>query len=475
MEPKEYIDTLQDLVSKKLEWFNSSVMEEMVNQYRLMDTCVKNLYELLVRRSVIMADPYRLDKRIVDIEIPESSPFNEQEMALIFGARLSDYETMLDYICTYFRFSVENINLATIKKLVSFNNYFDWKEVSTNSNKVNTKALALCIEAAKQGGDNVLCSSITDSVTKCNQSTQTINKDLSDLTIFQRELYKYELRKDLFQHPDFRIQKAFESEENEYAEIRRLYPKVMGKKPFYSDLINEIVKEDQAPDKEKRQKAVIDKLTIKGATVETKKEKKKQGPDSRVLLMSAVASLGIVGPIIGQLRLKMAENFDILFTKQKSFMNSLKEFFKKMFGIRDKNRVVELPIKDVTTGAEKIQKIDVNEFIYELVKKEHIYSGIGTKGAEYQRIASSSDEATLNFLNTQISELQATYNTIRSLDAFFKNEVDIMLRPRLRGVQMELGTFRTSIINVNKKRGEYVSYKEEVAQMKKLGISDDYE
>ena len=282
MEAKEYIDTLQDLVGKKLEWFNSHCLEEMLNQYRLMHTCVKNLYDLLVRRSVIMPDPYRLDKRIVDIELPDTAPFNENELPIIFGARLSDYETMLDYISTYFRFSVENLNLATIKKLVAFNNYFDWKEVSINNNKVNTKALATCIEGAKNGGDSVVFSSITDSINKCNQSTKNINQMLSELTIFQRELYKYELRKDLFQHPDFRGQKAFESEENEYAEIRRLYPKVMGKKPFYSDLISEIVKEDQAPDKEHRQKGVIDKLTIKGATIEEKKEKKKKAPDSRV-------------------------------------------------------------------------------------------------------------------------------------------------------------------------------------------------
>ena len=475
MEEKEFIDTLQDLVTKKLEWFNGKCMEDMLNQYRLLHTCVKNLYELLVRRSVINADPYRLDKRIVDIEIPESSPFNENEMPLIFGARLSDYETMLDYICTYFRFSVENISLATIKKLVAFNNYFSWNEVSINCNKVNTKALATCIEAAKKGGDSVLCSSITDSITKCKQSTQAINKELAELTIFQRELYKYELRKDLFQHPDFKAQKAFQSEENEYAEIRRLYPKVMGKRPFYSDLINEIIKEDQGSDKEKRQKAVLDKLKIKGVQVEEKKEKKKKAPDSRVLLMAAVQSLGIISPIIGQLRIKLSENFDILFTKKKSFFNTLSEIFKKIFGIQDKKRVVELPVKDLSNGAEKTQRVEVGEFIHELMKKEHIYAGIGAKGPEYQRIASSSDEATLNFLNNQISELQSTYNLIRSLDSFFKSEVDILLRPRLRGVQMELSTFRNSIINVNKKRGEYVSYKEELVQMEKLGIRDDYE
>ena len=473
MEQEEFSKTLQELVNKKLDWFNGKTLENMLDQYRLVHTCVKNLYDMLVRRSIIADDPYRLDKRIHDIVLPDSDPFNESEMPTIFGARLSDYETMLDFICTYFRFSVDNMTLSTIKKLVNFNNFFEWTKLSVNSNKVNTKALAHVLDTARSGGDTVVQSMITDSINKCGQTTELINKELSELASFERELYKCELRTDIFQHPDFRSEKAFQSEEQEMQEIRRLYPKVMGKKPFYSDLINEIIQEDQGADKEKRQQAVLKKLQLKGADDLDKKKEKKKGPDSRELLLAAVSSLGGMAPIIGQLRLKMAENFDLLFTKKKSFFSKLAETLKKIFGIEDKKRVVFLPVKDTSTGAEKEQKIEVSEFIHELMRKEHIYTGIGTKGLEYQKIVSSSDEAALNFLNAQVSEMQATYNLIRSLDTYFKSEVEILLRPRLRGVQMELSTLRTSIINVNKKRGEYVNFVEEAAQMKRLGIVDE--
>ena len=53
---------------------------------------------------------------------------------------------------------------------------------------------------------------------------------LNELGVFQRELYKGELRKDLFEHPDFNKAKAAESAEAELAEIKRLYAKVTGKK-----------------------------------------------------------------------------------------------------------------------------------------------------------------------------------------------------------------------------------------------------
>ena len=34
-------------------------------------------------------------------------------------------------------------------------------------------------------------------------------------------------------------------------------------------------------------------------------------------------------------------------------------------------------------------------------------------------------------------------------------------------------SFRNSIVNANKKRGEYASFKEESKQMEKLGITED--
>ena len=40
-------------------------------------------------------------------------------------------------------------------------------------------------------------------------------------------------------------------------------------------------------------------------------------------------------------------------------------------------------------------------------------------------------------------------------------------------MQIELSALRNSIINANKKRSEYVSYKEETVQMQKLGIADN--
>ncbi len=471
MEEYNFDAELQAALSKKQEWYNSESLQELLNEYRLMHTCVKNLYECFVKKSLIQPDPYRLDKKISEIVVPESSPFSESEIPKVFGARFSDYETMLDFICTYFRFSTENFSIQTVKKLLDLNKVFDWEDLSMNSSRMNTRALAMTINNAKTNSPNVVQSMINDSVAKCTQSSVVISKMLNELGVFLRELFKGGLRKDLFEHPDFDKAKAAESAEAEQAEIRRLYTKVTGKKTMYTDLIAEIVEEDHGPDKERKQAAVLERLAIKGTS---KVEKKKAaGPDTKEMLMQAIMALGAMSPTLTQLHAKLGENFTLLYQKKNTFFNKLMAALRKVFHIAEKERVCNLPVKDAKTGTERIQKINVNDFLTDLSRKERVYNGIGMKGIEYQKINASNEDAILAFVNKQISEVQSIFVIINSLDAYFKKEVDTEFKVKVKGMQIELSALRNSIINANKKRGEYASFKEEHAQMQKLGLADN--
>ena len=445
MEEEKFREELQEALAKKQEWYNSECLQNLLSQYRLMHSCVKNLYECFVKKSLITPDPYRLDKKISEIVVPESSPFSESEISKVFGERFSDYETMFDFICTYFRFSTENFTIQNVKKLIDFNKAFEWDDLSMNNPKMNTRALAITINNAKNGAPNVVQSMINDSVAKSAQATKEIARILNELGIFQRELYKGGLRKDLFEHPDFDKAKAAESPENELAEIKRLYTKVTGKKNFYNDLVNEIIEEDHGPDKERKQAAVLERLAIKNVTKTA--EKKKAGPDTKEMLMQAVMAIAACAPTIIQLHAKLSENFEVLFTRKATFWNKLM--------------------------VERIQKLNVSEFVIDLSKKERIYNGIGVKGVEYQRIESASEDAILTFVNKQISEIQSAFVIINALDAYFKNKVAAEHKARIKGMQIELSALRNSIINANKKRAEYASFKEEAAQMQKLGISNN--
>lgn len=50
-ESVDFINQLKEQLRNKAEWFNSQQLPAMLNHYRLLHTCVKNLYEALVKKK----------------------------------------------------------------------------------------------------------------------------------------------------------------------------------------------------------------------------------------------------------------------------------------------------------------------------------------------------------------------------------------------------------------------------------------
>ena len=146
---------------------------------------------------------------------------------------------------------------------------------------------------------------------------------------------------------------------------------------------------------------------------------------------------------------------------------------KKALNVPEKERTCTIPVTDQKTGNKSIEKIRVNEILEEIDSKKRVYAGIAVHGPEYDKIASASETAIINFINKQITENQTLFTNINALDDYFKSNVEILLRPKVKGMKIDLSSYRNAIINVNKKRGEYVSLREESEQMRKLGISSN--
>ena len=118
--------TLIPLLDEKAKWYDTEGLPKLLESYRLLHTCVKTLFDFLVKKSLITPDPYKLDKKINDIKAPDSQQFVESERSTIIGQRFSDYESMLDFLCNYYKFSTSHLNLTNIKKLLELNNAFHW-------------------------------------------------------------------------------------------------------------------------------------------------------------------------------------------------------------------------------------------------------------------------------------------------------------------------------------------------------------
>lgn len=463
----QFLIDLQNALKAKSEWMDSVFMQDLLGNYRLLYTCVKNLYDNITKKSLIHQDPYRMDKRISEIIVPPKSAFPETEIPTILGERFSDYEVMLDFICTYYRFTVDSISIPQIKKLMDFNRVFEWSKLGSSDADSNTKSLGIVLNQLRTNAPTVLISLINDSQGKCVSASEKINVMLNELAGFQKELYKGRLRKDIFEHPDFNKEKAYSSPEEEMNEIKRLYVKVVGKKAFYNDLVSEIIMEDQGKDALRLRQQVLDKLQVQ----EKAEKKTKKGPDLKELLETSLVTLCALAPTLSQINDKLKENFDLLYQKKKTPITVFIQSLKKALGIQPKEKIVEVPLTDAKTGSVTMIKIHVNTFLSDNDRKIRLYNAILNKGAEYGKITSSPEDVILQFINKQIGENQRLFVTLNALDDYFKKAVDISNRSKIKGLKIDLSAMHNSVINANKKRGEYVSLLEESEQMKKLGIS----
>ena len=47
MEDSQFTQQIQSAIAQKQEWFNTTGSPELLNQYRLLSSCVRNLFDML--------------------------------------------------------------------------------------------------------------------------------------------------------------------------------------------------------------------------------------------------------------------------------------------------------------------------------------------------------------------------------------------------------------------------------------------
>ncbi len=464
---ENFTKELFEVFDEKVRWYDTEELPRMLEEYRRLLAHVGNVYTTLLKKSTISADPYKLEKKISEIKPISDKPFNESERNLVIGTRLSDYESMLDFICNFFTFSVSNIKADRIKKLVDFNNGFQWHSVIATSASPNTKGLSDCLVPIRQGTDALATSVLNDSLSNAAKTVEIINGILKEFADFQREVYKVEIRREVMAHPSFLIDKVFESKESMLAQIKKVFQAVATKKAFYNELIDEIIEETIGDNAKEKQQSLISKLVVKKSS----KQAKEKQIDTRQILMDSVRSLGGVVPQLESIITKFQANSEVLENEKTSFWAKLIEIIQKAFNLDKKTLVYKIVLVDSMTQSKHYEHIDFNEFILSLQKRCKYYLSFSTrKTPGYEKIEAMSDEKVVEFISKNLSECQRLLGTLSALDDFFKETVTPLDRSKIKGIKMEISSLKNTIIKTNQRKAEYSSIIEEQKQMKKLGL-----
>lgn len=469
-ENENFTQQLFSAFEQKVNWYNSDLLPKVLECYRNLHAHVENLFTTLLNKGTIVEDPYKHDKKISKIVAPPDTVYSENERNIVIGTRLSDYESILDFVCNYLKFSVENLNVEQIKNLASLNSVFQWNAIVPSSTKPNTRGLAECLMPIKQGSDTLTASVINDSLNNAAKTVAFINSKLKELADFQREVYKMEIRKDIICSPLFPTDSAYSSPDSFMSCIKKAFPQLPTKKPFYQELIEEIIQEEIGSDKSERQKKLFDKLLV---TKETKEVKEKV-VDTRAILMDSVRTLAAVSPQLDSVVSKLEENCDVIENQKMSFWEKISDLLRQAFNIDKKPLIYKIIIVEPLTQAKKSEEVNFNSFLINIQKRSKYYTSFSMKKTPgYEKIDTLSDEKVLEFLNKQLAECQKLLVMLTAFDDFFKETASPMDRIKIKGIKMEITSIKNTIVKTNQRKADYSSVIEEQVQLKKLGITDE--
>lgn len=457
------------LLDEKAKWYDTEELPRLLEGYRLLHACVKSLFDFLVKKSLITPDPYKLDKKINDIKAPDGKQFVETERSTVMGQRLSDYESMLDFLSNYYKFSTAHLSLTNIKKLNDLNNSFHWANFTINNSKTNTRVLANIVAEGRQSSDTLTSSMIGDSLSKASKAMNDINAILKDYTEFRKEFYKGQIRRNVFSQSGFSAEKAFSSPMEEMNQIKKNFAAGMGKAAFISELIEEIIQEDQGEKKEEARNKTLAKMSITSKKQSTKQEKK---VDTKAMLLESLLTLGGLPSVLQAILEKVKANHDLLEASHTTLFEKFKRMLRKAFNLEEPPLYYPIIIVEHGTGAKKHEKINYNQFIADIATKAKRYTIFTQKKSQgYSKIVSMEEPKLFDFLSAQVTDCNRLLVLLNSLDDYFKAVATPQEKTRIKGLKIDITNMKNLVIKTNQKRADYASYIEEVEQMKRLGIS----
>lgn len=465
----DFTQQLIEAANNKLGWFNTTAIPKLLDEYRSFHSVIGTIQSMLEKKGLLIPDPYRMDARITKIELPENDHMNDGERAAKMGLRVSQYERTLDYITNVFKFSYEQLDDKAIRSLLEFNTFVNWTSLVETSPKENTRRMAEMLNTVKHGSDplsNGIVSECVDSITK---SLSCINSTLKDLTDFRRQMYKIEIRKSIFTHPQYTVKQDGGSMTEAVLQIKKLYSKVIPNSYFDTELVNELVQEEYGPQTIKSRQKLLDMFKIQ----EAKQEKKEVKVDTKEMLVNALRSLCAIAPQFDMALKKLEDNeqnySEASLSSWKKFMRALR----KAFHIEEKPRSYTLSIVEALTKSTRTETVKFEEFTSEISRKVRVYNALSNPDSvQSGKMFSQSEDAIFDFLIKQQSECQRISTLLNAFDEYFKNAAPAEIKSKIKGLKMELTSIKNVLVKSNQLRAEYSAEVDEAKQMARLGIQN---
>jgi hypothetical protein len=453
-----YVEMLQQVLQDRKDWLERSELVKLKDELRMYQISFASLYNIFLKKKSIDEDPYKQDTKINEIEIPDTEIFQEAKRIEQLSIRLSNYDNQLDFLVNFYQLSVDFLNLDRIKRIVGLIRYIDWTSFSPDSQSIMTKSVAELTNHSKAGVDTLTLSIIGESLSKLSKTTVSSMNILKDLNIYYRENYKLNVR--------LNVTKSMSASEATMDNIRKKIHSDMPGAPFYKELIDEIIKEDYTDSGMDLRDTVLNALRI----VETKQKAVKAVVNFKNILLDGITVIGGASASFTEIISKLQENQAVMDSRKKSFFETIKELLRQIANAEPEEVIYAVEFMDTTKGVPSKERINFHQFMDEIEKKNKILASF-VRGPAYNKLANMTEEQIIGYLERNVNDVKNYHKTLSALDDFFKANVQMEDRGKIKGIKPELSALKNSYIKANQLRYEYSAQKEAEEQMKRLGAA----
>ncbi|MDR2398295.1 MAG: hypothetical protein LBD74_05990 [Spirochaetaceae bacterium] len=456
MMDKEYQTTLSEAIALKREHIEKSILSTLKEDLRAFYTAYQALYGMLLTKGMVKEDPYRQDVQIAEIQIPETGAIPENEKNKQLTIRLASYDAQLDVLVNFYQFNTTYFTLDRIKRVLGLIKYIDWINLTPDSSSPITQAVAEITNQLRQGADALGLGGIVGLIQRLSRLSRSILASLKVLFDFNREVYKLDVRTAV-------SGKIHEGKKLSLGELKKLMAANMPGKPVYSELLEEVIKEDYSASGTELRERVLKSLKVE----EKKQKAAPQEVPYKQYLVEGVQIISSLAPTLAEIEAKLQVNEGVLANRKLSFWAKVKRFLVRMSGREPDPVMYELVYEH--SGASPVREtINLNELRNKITKKAKQFAS--AQAMTPARVNSLKEEQLTSFLEHGIKDVQSLYKILNALDAYFKQKVDTEDRSQIKGIKPELSTLKNTYLKANQRRSDYTLFKEEAEQLKKLNL-----
>ena len=459
MDDSFYTSLIEALKSRR-EWLEKNDLPKLKDELRNFHSAFSTIYSMLLKKGQLNADPYKNEAKVGDMQIPSMEEFSESSKEQ-FSIRLSNYDNQLDFLVNFYQFSLEFFTLEKIRIILGLIKYIEWTKLSASIQNPNTRAMVEVITNIRAGTDHMATKIINESVQNLSKSTNTSIGYLKNCSDFNKQFYKYEVRTNV-------IGQLPAQGPADMTQIRKHFAALMPGRPFYTELIEEIIKEDSPAEGPELKKMILKGLEVAG----NKPKQEKKAAPSKLLLFDGFKDLGSLHTEFRGILLKINENHTLLENAKIGFWDKFRKMMQQMVNKEPEPTIYNITYIDTSTGLPVHEKINYKEFCDELEKKIKYLSMFTVRGPVFGKLDSMEEDQVLNLLSKNITEIQTLHTSLTALDEYFKSTASQEDRKKIQGIKPDLSTIKNGIIKANQKHYEYTAAKEEEEQFKRMGIQE---